>query len=246
MYSDEYLRAWLPLTRSVATLTRTVSIPAERPTSMTERLSADFPDSPRVEACTGHHREPVRASLLFVCTANRCRSPMAAALFRQSARQLGADIVVHSAGLLEAGAPPLPETLEEMSRRGIDLSGHRSRQVDKELIASSDLVVGLERLHVRAVVLASEGGEAWGRSFTLREVVRRGRELGARPVELSLAEWTAELHRPRRRSELLGSSPVDDIADPAGQGAVALRAAATVIADLVDELLGLLWPSGAS
>ena len=59
-----------------------------------------------------------------------------------------------------------------MQSFGVDVSEHRSRRLEAGTMVNVDLVIGMERKHVReAVVLRPE---AWPRSFTLRELVRRG------------------------------------------------------------------------
>ena len=77
--------------------------------------------------------------VLFVCTANRCRSPVAAALFDRWRRQSGAGGQVHSAGLGEPGAPPPPEVLDAALDYGVDLSAHRSRRLAAEGRRKRDL-----------------------------------------------------------------------------------------------------------
>ncbi|TAM61310.1 hypothetical protein EPN52_02980 [bacterium] len=87
-------------------------------------------------------------TVLFVCTGNICRSPMAAALFEVYARRIGReDVRAESAGI---SAPEgLPATLE--ARRALEgvasLEAHRARRVAEELVERADLVVGLTRDH---------------------------------------------------------------------------------------------------
>lgn len=70
--------------------------------------------------------------ILFVCTGNTCRSPMAAAL----ARAHGVD--AQSAGLCaRPGAPASPKAVRAAGLYGADLSAHRARQVDEELLKSA-------------------------------------------------------------------------------------------------------------
>jgi protein-tyrosine-phosphatase len=89
--------------------------------------------------------------------------------------------------------------------------------------------------------------EAWPRTFTLKELARRGAELGPRPPFESPGAWLARAHEGRDRPDLLGDSPLDDVADPYGGPSSAYEAAVTEIEDLVDRLVSLLWPmSGGS
>jgi protein-tyrosine-phosphatase len=182
--------------------------------------------------------------VLFVCTANRCRSPMAAALLDRRLRRRGITADVRSAGLLEEGTPSPAEVVLTMVDYGFDLSAHRSHRLGAEDVTSADLIIGLERQHVREAVLVSGSRAARGRAFTLRELVRRARAAGPRPASLTLDQELRELNRGRRPSELLGASPLDDVADPIGSGLANYRSAAATIDDLVGELVALLWPVG--
>src|SRR5439155_17823810 len=71
--------------------------------------------------------------ILVVCTANRCRSPLAAALLRDEISRRGVAARVDSSGLLEAGHPATEETLDAASALGLDLEDHRSGQLDIDL-----------------------------------------------------------------------------------------------------------------
>ena len=80
--------------------------------------------------------------MLFVCTANRVRSPFAAAVTLRRAGALGLPLHVESAGLLGSDDDQALEQIERQARRyGTDLSDHRSTSVTVELLDSSDLVV---------------------------------------------------------------------------------------------------------
>jgi tRNA threonylcarbamoyl adenosine modification protein (Sua5/YciO/YrdC/YwlC family) len=100
-------------------------------------------------------------NILFVCTGNTCRSPMAAALFQQMAAaragcavtELGdRHIVVRSAGTgAGRGSPASPEALDAMHRYGLDLTGHRSSPLTLELINDADHIFVMTRAHADAV-----------------------------------------------------------------------------------------------
>lgn len=83
--------------------------------------------------------------VLMICTGNICRSPMAQALLvrRLSSRNLATK--VESAGLHAlVGHPADPLALDLMRERGLDLSKHRARQVSKDLLRASDLILTME------------------------------------------------------------------------------------------------------
>ncbi len=184
--------------------------------------------------------------VLFVCTANMCRSPMAAALFGRLAL-VGGDVApekvsVVSAGILTGGYASPPEVVKTMAELGIDLSAHCSAQISPELVAASEVVLTMARRHAREVVLLDPA--AWGRTFTLKEFVRRGEMVGRRDPDEALGPWLGRLHRGRRRLDLVGSSDSDDVEDPIGGPLDGYRKTARQLANLVDAAASLLWVPG--
>lgn len=181
--------------------------------------------------------------ILFVCTGNICRSPMAEALLRARLEELrsNAAIGTASAGLVPGGQAAHPSAVEAVALLGGDLSAHRSGQLTAEALEGADLVIGMTREHVREVVALRP--DLWARTFTLREVVRRGRAVGPRPETVHRPGWIASLHAGRKTADLLGRSDDDDIDDPLTGDASVFRETAREIDRLVRELAGLLQPS---
>ena len=93
--------------------------------------------------------EPFR--LLFVCTANRCRSPMAEYLARQSLARRRIDAEVVSAGRLGGRFAASAGAVAAMAKRGLDLRGHTSAPIDTDTLAHADLVLVMERSHLSDV-----------------------------------------------------------------------------------------------
>ncbi len=172
-------------------------------------------------------RVPTR--VLMVCTANVCRSPMAAAILQHHLDAQGVEAIVTSAGTMGSnGLPVDPEAVAAVSRWGIDLRAHQPRQLTKELSAEAgaDLIVTMEREHLRHVV--AQDRRTWVRTYTLKELTRRIANAGPM-VTPNLAVWTSALSAGRRAADMMGDSPTDDIADPYGKGR-------SVVSKTADEL----------
>jgi protein-tyrosine phosphatase len=94
-------------------------------------------------------------SILFVCTANQFRSPIAAASLRQVLKREypGDDWVVESAGIwAKAGLPAPIFTLKISHKLGLpELDGHITRQVDKKLLDHFDLIIAMETSHKESI-----------------------------------------------------------------------------------------------
>jgi protein-tyrosine-phosphatase len=168
---------------------------------------------------------------------------MAAALFSRLALVGGDDapeeVSVVSAGLMPGGYASPPEVVTTMAELGIDLSGHSSTQISPELVAGSDVILAMARRHAREVVLLDP--ESWGRTYMLKEFVRRGDRAGRRPADEALGPWLDRLHHGRQRTDLVGSSPDDDMPDPIGGPLDGYRTTARELAALVDHAATLLW-----
>lgn len=168
---------------------------------------------------------------------------MAEALLRDRLESRGFAAHVHSAGLLTSGRPASEHGVTVLRERGLDLGGHRSRTMETEMLRDADVVIGMAREHVREAVVLHP--PVWPRAFTLKELVRRGAEVGFRPHDQPLAEWLAKCHVGRVQRDLLGDSGADDVADPIGSPLHAYERTATELHDLVDRLVDLAFPPGA-
>lgn len=84
-------------------------------------------------------------SVLFICTSNVCRGPMAAALFKRRSPD-DSSRIVRSAGIDGVdGRPVLAPALAAVHRRGIDLSQHLARIATPHLLPAFDLILAMER-----------------------------------------------------------------------------------------------------
>lgn len=89
--------------------------------------------------------------VLVVCVGNICRSPMAEAALQQALNKRN-DVSVTSAGLgAMVGYPAADHAVALMEEQGLDISGHRARQLTPELIKDNDLILVMEKGHRRAI-----------------------------------------------------------------------------------------------
>jgi protein-tyrosine-phosphatase len=150
--------------------------------------------------------------VLVVCTANIARSPLFAAML---AARAGDRVRVGSAGTRARPGIGAAEGSQVLARRrGLDLTGHRSRPVTAELIAASELVLTMsERQRDACAPLA---GQAAARVFTVREFARLVGALDRTSAPTEPAprwRWLrdqAHLARPRS----LPPAVPEDVADP--------------------------------
>ena len=106
-------------------------------------------------------------TILFICTGNVCRSPMAEALFRRAVEGRG-DFRVLSAGLGAVdGQPPTQHSVTAMRELGLDISAQRSRALTANLLQQADYVVGMTHSHVDTIGLLYPA--AAEKTFLLRE-----------------------------------------------------------------------------
>ena len=94
-------------------------------------------------------------TVLMVCTGNICRSPTAEGVLRQRLQALGLaeQVVVDSAGIegWHAGEAPDRRSQAHASRRGYDLSDQRARAVQVLDFEQADLILAMDRSHLRAL-----------------------------------------------------------------------------------------------
>lgn len=181
-------------------------------------------------------RSPAR--VLFVCTANRCRSPLAEAIARQESS--GLPISFDSAGLIASGFPMPPVGLRVADELGFELHEHLSRKLDPSDLGEFDLVLTMAREHSRELVAVDPG--LWPRVFTVKQFSRwmAGRHW---PADERLGPWLAGEAGDRSRAELLGSDPADDVADPLTGPPRAWRKVAQELHTQIGCILGYLYPS---
>lgn len=126
-------------------------------------------------------------SILFICSANICRSPMAEGLMKVHTRQETVPWRVESAGVwaLE-GYPAADNTLRVLHKRGIDLSAHQARQVTAEMGAQFNLILTMEQGHKEALRAAMP--HLAGRVFLASEMLGKSYAI-VDPIGSGIAEF---------------------------------------------------------
>lgn len=106
--------------------------------------------------------------VLFICTANICRSPMAAGIFNALAEEQGLEASAGSAGVSAlVGEPAAPHAHRVTGEFGINLNEHRARQVDPASLEDADLVLTMTSVH--RDLLRREFDRYSGKVYTLPE-----------------------------------------------------------------------------
>ena len=180
-------------------------------------------------------------ALAILCTANRFRSPLAAARIR--AETLGLPLEVTSfATWGPSGPAPLPQALSRGRRIGLDLEEHRATRLGSGQLHAADLVLGFERSHLAAAVI--EGGAPRERTFTMPEFVSLAEAVSVEdgpPVERARRVVDAVQ---AQRAEA-PSVKLAELADPAGGPERGYDTVAEEIARLSRRLAQVLFGSCA-
>ena len=131
----------------------------------------------------------MKGSILFICSANICRSPMAEGLFRAMLGPEAAQWRVESAGVWALpGYAAAANTLRVLQKRNIDLSLHLARQVTPEMASAFNLILTMEHNHKEALQAAFSN--LAGRVFLLTEMAGKKYDI-ADPIGLELSDFEA-------------------------------------------------------
>lgn len=130
------------------------------------------------------------SNVIFVCTANICRSPMAEKFFAYQLEQHGSskDHQVMSAGTwTKAGFPADPTIARILQEQyGLSLKEHRSKEISAEMISTQDLILVMEKNHREALQI--EFPEKYDQIFLLSEMVGQAFDI-ADPHQRSIQEY---------------------------------------------------------
>lgn len=114
----------------------------------------------------------MKKTILFVCTGNTCRSPMAETILKDMAADSKEEYEIISAGTTAlAGEPAAGEAVRALEEIGVVMTGHKSQPVTPELLEKVDLIITMTRGHKERILeLMPRAGE---KTFTLKEFSRK-------------------------------------------------------------------------
>jgi protein-tyrosine-phosphatase len=106
--------------------------------------------------------------ILIICTGNTCRSPMAEGILKSILKERGIEnIHVSSAGIgAMNGMMATPHAIEAAKNWNVDISNHQARQLSRDLIDKSDLILAMASEHVETVL--KKAPDAGKKTFMLK------------------------------------------------------------------------------
>lgn len=108
--------------------------------------------------------------VLFVCTGNTCRSPIAEGILKDIAKKKNLQVEVSSAGIFaHDGGNISTKAIEVMKQIGIDISDYRSKTIDEDRVREADIILTMGHSHKSFIEEKYE--ESKGKIFTLLEFV---------------------------------------------------------------------------
>ena len=175
---------------------------------------------------------PAVRRILFLCTANICRSPTAEYLARQ---RFGEDHWrFRSAGFLESGRRSSDTLVQALAEVGVDVRHHLSYGLDRASIAAADLILTMEGAHVRRATEIDPA--AYPKTVPLREAAELVDEWDE--TVIAVEELLSVLNE--RRDPTTYLTGIWDVDDPYGRSLRVYRRTVAEIDELVDAVLGRL------
>lgn len=104
--------------------------------------------------------------VLFVCTGNTCRSPMAAALLGDFFKRANVDAETSSAGVCAEDGETNPLAIAALKKAGLDVAPSKARQVDEAIIRGADIVIAMTSAQAAALKKLCAAGNI----FSIRDI----------------------------------------------------------------------------
>ena len=181
-------------------------------------------------------------TILAVCFANTCRSPVMESMLRAQLGSAGFEIT--SVGLM-GGSGEIPDPMREvLEERSIDLSLPIGKVASTKNYQEADLIVFADRGLLREAVVRNPS--LWEKSYTLKEFARLAYLNPPAPQAETFTEWISGVGAHRTKQELSGPNIFDDIVDPGLRGC---REDFIVMCDTISESVEkitdqlLIWSS---
>lgn len=164
---------------------------------------------------------------------------MGAVLLQHRLDEHGLEARVRSAGTMPWSSGVTADARAVMGEYGLVVDGHGKQELTPEIVDATDLVLGMTRNHVAYTVRRFP--DARDRTFMVGELVRLGRDVGARRVDEGVREWAARVSVAREGDGTHGRS-TDEVDDPAGEPIEVYRRTATLLDRSLTEIVELLTP----
>ncbi len=163
--------------------------------------------------------------VLFGCTGNVCRSPMAEGFLRWEAARRGLDIETRSTGTHAwHGRAATIDGRKTMAELGVPIDDHRTLELDQNLVDWADLVIGMSYEHARDTVRTFPDAER--KTYTMKGLLEL---LDTLPSYTDTEAWLEAAWAQRDRAAAVADQ---DIEDPIGERQSAYRRVATEIQQL--------------